>query len=98
MLSGDFRQLLPIIPKANRATIVSNCLNRSKLWKNITLLKLTINTRLHLLNVHDAEQQNQFSKYLIRIGEGHEPIIKDLGEERIRLPDKFVYLIIINQI
>ncbi len=44
-------------------------------------MKLTINMRLHLLNVHDAEQQNQFSEYLIRIGEGHEPIIKDLGEE-----------------
>jgi hypothetical protein len=37
------------------------------------------------------------SAYLIRIGEGRESIIKYLGEEIIRLPDKFVYLIIINQ-
>ncbi len=50
-----------------------------------------------MLNVHDAEQQKKFSEYLIRIGEGREPIIKYLGEEIIRLPDKFVYLIIINQ-
>jgi hypothetical protein len=50
-----------------------------------------------LFNFHDAEQQKQFSEYLIRIGEGREPIIKHLGEEIIRLPDKFVYQIIINQ-
>jgi hypothetical protein len=55
-----------------------------------------------LFNFHDAEQQKQFSEYLIRIGERREPIqpkhqLKHLGEEIIRLPDKFVYQIIINQ-
>jgi hypothetical protein len=44
--------------------------------------------RLQQLNDHDAEQQKQFSEYLIRIGEGREPVIKDLGEDIIRLPDE----------
>ncbi len=55
--------------------------------EKISILKLTINTRLHLLNFHDDEQQKKFSEYLIRIGKGREPIIKYLGEEIIRLPD-----------
>ncbi|GJX52812.1 ATP-dependent DNA helicase PIF1-like protein [Tanacetum coccineum] len=34
LLGGDFRQILPVIPKGKRAEIVQVCINRSKLWKS----------------------------------------------------------------
>lgn len=31
LLGGDFRQILPVIPKAKRREVVKSCINRSKL-------------------------------------------------------------------
>ena len=33
VLSGDFRQCLPVIPNSNRAQVVDAALNRSSLWE-----------------------------------------------------------------
>ena len=43
MFGGDFRQILPVIRHGTEADVVSACLNRSPLWSNIKVLKLTIN-------------------------------------------------------
>ncbi|GJX36237.1 ATP-dependent DNA helicase PIF1-like protein [Tanacetum coccineum] len=34
LLGGDFKQILPVIPKGKRADIVKACTNRSELWKH----------------------------------------------------------------
>ena len=46
ILSGDFRQCLPIIPGAGQAAIVDSALNRSPLWSKFIVMKLTHNLRL----------------------------------------------------
>ena len=46
LFGGDFRQVLPVIPKANDAYIVSMILKRSQLWQHMRKLKLTINERV----------------------------------------------------
>ncbi|GJZ07167.1 ATP-dependent DNA helicase PIF1-like protein [Tanacetum coccineum] len=38
LLGGDFRQILPVIPKGKRADIVQACINRSELWKHCKVL------------------------------------------------------------
>ena len=48
LVSGDFRQLLPVIPRANRAKIVSHTLKSSpRLWDDdIVYLQLYENMRV----------------------------------------------------
>lgn len=46
VLSGDFRQLAPIIQKASKGEIVSRTLKKSDLWEHFRLLKLTTNMRV----------------------------------------------------
>ena len=39
LVSGDFRQILPIIPKGRRPAIVESCLKRSEiLWDNTVMV------------------------------------------------------------
>ena len=46
VLCGDFRQILPIIPRGSRVDIVHATLKESYLWKHIKSLKLYENMRL----------------------------------------------------
>lgn len=47
VLGGDFRQILPVIPKGTRADIVMATINSSILWKDCKVLRLTENMRLY---------------------------------------------------
>ncbi|GKB66045.1 retrovirus-related pol polyprotein from transposon TNT 1-94 [Tanacetum coccineum] len=38
LLGGDFRQILPVIPKAKRPEVVQACINRSELWMHYTVI------------------------------------------------------------
>ncbi|XP_031127705.1 ATP-dependent DNA helicase PIF3-like [Ipomoea triloba] len=46
VLGGDFRQILPVIPKGSRQDIVSASINSSYLWDSCQVLRLTKNLRL----------------------------------------------------
>ncbi|KAJ9558879.1 hypothetical protein OSB04_013493 [Centaurea solstitialis] len=50
VFGGDFRQILPVIPKGSRHDIVNSSLNSSYIWDHCTVLKLTINMRLQIGN------------------------------------------------
>src|SRR6266496_3727449 len=80
---GDFRQILPVIPKGTCGQIVAACLKRSPLWRLVQLLPLTIN--MHLLNptMHPDEcrQQEEFANCILVIGEG-----RDTVNETVRWP------------
>ena len=47
VFGGDFRQILPIIPRGSRSDIVHATINASYLWDYCTVLKLTKNMCLH---------------------------------------------------
>ena len=51
VLGGDFRQILPVIPKAVREEIVAASLRRSVLWKDVEILTLDTNMRLDITNI-----------------------------------------------
>ncbi|GFW00167.1 ATP-dependent DNA helicase [Trichonephila clavipes] len=55
LLSGDFRQTLPVVLRGTRADIVKACLKTSFLWPHIKVVSLKINMRVHLQHDLRAE-------------------------------------------
>lgn len=47
LLGGDFAQILPVIKRGSRATIVSACLHASPIWGRLEVLTLHENMRIH---------------------------------------------------
>lgn len=50
VLGGDFRQVLPVVPRGVRTQIVGATLRRSPLWSAINILTLDVNMRLDNTN------------------------------------------------
>lgn len=46
VLGGDFRQILPVIQKGSKTTIIDASITNSILWPHITLLSLKTNMQL----------------------------------------------------
>ena len=63
LFAGDFRQTLPVIPRANPAVILENCMNRSPLWRHFTQMQLTQNMRA-------SPGEQEFCQWLLDLGEG----------------------------
>jgi len=71
VFGGDFRQILPVIPRGNRSDIVHASINASYIWDHCEVLTLTKNMRLkHCCNSKENEEIAQFSKWLLDVGEG----------------------------
>jgi hypothetical protein len=90
VMGGDFRQVLPVIPRASRAQIVEACLNRSYIWDHVQVITLHQNMRVQQMmqdgNVTSAQSQQDFSNWLKRIGEGAETIYPQHGSNAINIP------------
>ncbi|MDD9341337.1 MAG: AAA family ATPase, partial [Providencia heimbachae] len=84
LLSGDFRQTLPVIPRSTPADEINACLKSSVLWRYVQKLTLNINMRIHLQNDPSA---HEFSKQLLEIGDGKIQIDNTNG--LIALPNNF---------
>ncbi|KAL1225085.1 hypothetical protein V5N11_019217 [Cardamine amara subsp. amara] len=87
VFGGDFRQILPVIPKGSRADIVLASLNSSDIWDDVTVLKLTKNMRLMAeKDQQKAKEIDEFSKWILDIGDGkiNEP---NDGEVLIDVPE-----------
>ncbi|XP_054091375.1 uncharacterized protein LOC128923026 [Zeugodacus cucurbitae] len=76
LLSGDFRQILPVIPRSTAADEINACLKSSSLWRYVKKLQLTTNMRVTLLNDTSAED---FSEQLLTIGNGQVPVDESSG-------------------
>ena len=63
VLAGDFRQTLPITPRAHAAEVLENCINRSFLWQYVTNLTLSENVRAD-------PDQIVFKNWLLTLGNG----------------------------
>lgn len=72
VMGGDFRQILPVLPKGSRATIVDSCICSSRLWYYCKAFKLTQNMRLACgPSSEDVEKLRKFNGWLLDIGEGN---------------------------
>jgi hypothetical protein len=67
VLGGDFRQILPIVPKGGREDIVSVLLPRLHLWQHVMILHLHINMQVMTAN---TEEQRKFAKWVLNVRDG----------------------------
>lgn len=86
LLSGDFRQTLPVIPRSIPADEINACLKYSFLWRHVQKLTLNINMRVQLQN-NQSGSADRFSKQLLKIGNGKVRIDNTNG--LITLPNNF---------
>ncbi|GJU86943.1 ATP-dependent DNA helicase PIF1-like protein [Tanacetum coccineum] len=76
VFGGDFRQVLPVIPKGSHQDIVSASLKQSYLWDHCKVLKLTKNMRLTVgAQAKDVTEIRDFAKWILKVGDD------ELGEE-----------------
>ena len=88
LLSGDFRQTLPVIPRSTYADEINACLKSSPLWRNVEKLRLKVNMRVQMLQDPSADT---FSKQLLDIGNGK--VVVDESTGCITLPTDFCTLV-----
>lgn len=62
VLGGDFRQVLPVIPRGTKHDCINARIVRSNIWQSLIKLKLTQNMR--------ARIDPAFSTYILRVGNG----------------------------
>ena len=79
VFGGDFRQVLPVVPRAEKEEIINTSLVTSYLWPSLIKIKLTQNMRARLDPV--------FSNYLLNIGNGIEP---ENNDDTIKLPPHII--------
>lgn len=71
LLSGDFRQTLPVVPKETKANTIRACLKSSQILSTVRPSHLNTNMHTHLIgDVRSAE----FSNSLLALGEGIIPV------------------------
>jgi len=49
VFGGDFRQILPVVPRDTRGDVVAAVLNRSSIWQHVRVFKLHTNMRVQKL-------------------------------------------------
>ncbi|WVZ88360.1 hypothetical protein U9M48_034890 [Paspalum notatum var. saurae] len=72
VMGGDFRQILPVVPKGRRSHIIDASLKRSYLWKHFEEIKLTQNMRLtaHTNCKEEQKKTKEFAEWILSIGNG----------------------------
>ena len=84
VLAGNFRQILPVIPRGTRADQISACLKKSYLCDHIQKVSLTIDMRVHL-DIGNAE--GEFATQLLNEGNG---LLDQDSHNQIQLPFQII--------
>ncbi|GLT72837.1 hypothetical protein SLA2020_447360 [Shorea laevis] len=79
VFGGDFRQVLPVVPKATRQEQINASLVTSYLWPILEKIRLIENMR--------AKLDPMFSEYLLQVGNGTEPVTI---ADKIKLPTTMI--------
>ncbi|XP_015956596.1 uncharacterized protein LOC107480910 [Arachis duranensis] len=72
VLGGDFKQILPVIPKESRHDILASAINSFHLWSFCKVLKLHTNMRL-LMSYSDQDEGEMkiFANWILDVGNGN---------------------------
>ncbi|GJU23408.1 ATP-dependent DNA helicase PIF1-like protein [Tanacetum coccineum] len=95
LLGGNFRQILPVIPKAKRPEIVQACINRLELWNSCKVFTLTRSMRVneYCANGEIDTSKQEFNWWVLAVGDGTLPVkMKEREDEPtwIDIPEKFL--------
>ncbi|XP_072052195.1 uncharacterized protein [Arachis hypogaea] len=87
VFGGDFRQILPVIPKGSRQEIVNATINSSYLWDDCKLLTLSKNMRLKSSDLNSRSSElKEFADWILSIGDGSQGSRSNTGE-KVVIPD-----------
>ena len=67
IMTGDFRQTLPVVPRGTKVDEIKATIKASKLWKEVKQFKLTTNVRAERTN---DPQAKVWADQLLEIGDG----------------------------
>ncbi|XP_074300804.1 uncharacterized protein LOC141632127 [Silene latifolia] len=95
LLGGDFRQVLPIIPKGSRQDVVQASISRTSLWTECKVY--TLRKSMRVIEGEGSEQKQQrhrlFNEWLLAMGRGNlEASAEDNEEEAtwIKIPEQYI--------
>ena len=89
VFSGDWRQCLPVVPRASKAEILRETIKETEVWQHVETFQLTQNMRLKSgVNEEDAKKIAKFADYLLKVGEGREETFPEIGQDMIKIPDE----------
>jgi hypothetical protein len=90
VFGGNFRQILPVVPRGKRSDIVHSSINSSYIWDHVQVLTLTKNMRLKCgSSPAEQHEMTEFSRWLLQVGEGKIVEPND-GVVDIQIPDDFL--------
>ena len=89
VFAGDYAQCLAVVRRGNRSQIVNGQACKSDLWRNVTTMKLTLNMRAQTMVGAEREQQEQWSQFLLDLGNGRLPAVAEGAPttDTVQLPD-----------
>ncbi|KAK9665754.1 hypothetical protein RND81_14G133600 [Saponaria officinalis] len=91
VFGGDFRQILPVVPKGGRQDIVYASLCSSYLWHSCKVI-FFLNMRLQLgSSSSDEDEVREFSEWILKVGDGLIGPPND-GEVSIDLPEEILIM------
>ncbi|KAL0722292.1 hypothetical protein Bca4012_036891 [Brassica carinata] len=70
LLGGDFRQILPVVPRGSRADTVLASISHSYLWDSCHKFSLKTNMRVN-------RDEKDFSEWLLKVGEGRTESVQE---------------------
>ncbi|XP_071718552.1 ATP-dependent DNA helicase RRM3-like [Rutidosis leptorrhynchoides] len=103
LLGGDFRQILPVIPKGKRQEVVHACINRSELWKfrHLHTLSRIMRVNEYTFDGQIDSRKCTFNKWVLDVGNGNMTASSKDGEDEpswIKIPNEFIVKYGINPI
>jgi hypothetical protein len=88
VMSGDFRQVLPVIPWGSHADIVSASIKNSYLWESVEVFRLSENMRAgDVVAVHSDLGNRTFADWLLCLGNNE---LETIDEDYIKCPNMMV--------
>ncbi len=88
VMSGDFRQVLPVIPRGSHADIVSPSIKNSYLWEFVEVFRLSENMRASdAIVIHPDLRNCTFVDWLLCLGNNE---LETIDEDYIKCPDMMV--------
>ena len=88
ILSGDFRQTLPVLKNSSSEAVIEAALNRSHLWKEFTVVQLKENMRVKASGDPVLEE---FDNWTVSIGNGEAE--QEDGTDMIKIPSEMCFRI-----
>ncbi|XP_050889401.1 uncharacterized protein LOC127094636 [Lathyrus oleraceus] len=90
VFGGDFRQILPVVPRGSHSDIIHSTINSSYIWDHCVVLKLTKNMRLQQAgNTSSTSELELFSNWILKVGDGKLEEPND-GYTDIPIPNDFL--------